>query len=200
VITGFRHAVGGFETIADVRPDLATRGKAMGNGYPIGALGGRADLMQRFSSRPGGDVLFAGTFNGHAGAAAAALAVIDKLEHQPVHEHVFRLGQMARDGFADITSRLGIPAVPTGFGSVFCTYFMEGPARTYDDLLRNDVEMYVGYRIRSLEEGHFELPMNLKRSHVSYAHQQSDIERLLEAAERSIRHVLDGRAAGAASA
>jgi glutamate-1-semialdehyde 2,1-aminomutase len=193
VITGFRHALGGFEKIADVRPDLATRGKAMGNGYPIGALGGRRDLMERFSSRPGGDVMFAGTFNGHAGGVAAALAVIDKLEREPVHEHLFRLGAMARDGFADITTRLGVPAVPTGFGSVFCTYFLDGPVRSYDDLVRNDAELYTGYRLRSIQEGVFELPMNLKRSHVSWAHRDRDIEHLLEAAERSIRAILDGR-------
>ena len=106
---------------------------------------------------------------------------------------------MARDGFTDITRRLGIPAVPTGYGSVFCTYFLDGPVRSYDDLLRNDVEMYVGYRMRSLDEGIFELPMNLKRSHVSYAHQASDIEQLLEAAERSMRHVLDVRAGAPSS-
>jgi glutamate-1-semialdehyde 2,1-aminomutase len=196
VITGFRHAIGGFETVVDVRPDLATRGKAMGNGYPIGAIGGRADLMQRFSSRPGGDVMFAGTYNGHASAVAAAIAVIDKLQREPVHAHVFRLGQMARDGFADITSRLGVPAVAAGFGSVFCTYFLDGPVRSYDDLLRNDADLYVGYRLRSLDEGIFELPMNLKRSHVSYAHTEGDVSHLLEAAERSMRHVLDSRAGG----
>jgi glutamate-1-semialdehyde 2,1-aminomutase len=196
VITGFRHALGGYETVAGVRPDLATRGKAMGNGYPIGALGGRAELMDRFSSRPGGDVQFAGTFNGHAAGAAAALEVIRQLEEEPVLPHVFRLGQMARDGFAEVCARLGVPAAVSGFGSIFCTYFLDGEVRSFDDLLRNDVDLFVGYRLEGVGEGVFELPMNLKRSQVSYAHTERDVARLLEVAERSIRRVLERRAAG----
>ncbi len=196
VITGFRHALGGFETIAGVRPDLATRGKAMANGYPIGAIGGRADLMARFTSRPGGDVLFAGTYNGHPAVAAAALAVIDKLEREPVHDYIFRLGDRARAGLAEATARIGVPAVVSGFGSIFCVYFLDGPVRSYDDLVRNDAELYVGYRLEGIHEGVFELPMNLKRSHISYAHTEADIDRLVETAERSIRSVLDRRAAG----
>jgi glutamate-1-semialdehyde 2,1-aminomutase len=120
------------------------------------------------------------------------------MEQEPVHEHIFRLGQMARDGFAEICSRLGIAAVATGFGSVFCTYFLDGEVRSYDDLIRNDAALYAGYRLESIEHGVFELPMNLKRSHVSYAHTQDDIVVLLETAERSIRTVLDRRAAGSA--
>ena len=194
VITGFRHAVGGYEVIAGVRPDIATRGKAMGNGYPIGAIGGRADLMGRFTSRPGGDVLFAGTYNGHPATSAAALALIDKLEREPVHEHIFRIGQWIRTELTSLFERMGVPAVVSGFGSVFCTYFLEGPVVSYDDLLRNDADLYMGYRLESIRRGIFELPMNLKRSHVSYAHTEADAERLIDETERSVRVVLDRRA------
>ena len=149
--------------------------------------------MERFSSRPGGDVQFAGTFNGYPAGCAAALEVISRMEEEPVHEHIFRLGQMARDGFADICRRLGIAGIATGFGSIFCTYFLDGEVRSYDDLLRNDAELYVGYRLESVAKGVFELPMNLKRSHTSYAHTEDDIAVLVETAEASIRTVLDRR-------
>ena len=89
VITGFRHALGGYQSIAGVTPDLTTMGKAMGNGWPISALGGKAELMDIFSTTPGNPVFFAGTFNGHPPTTAAALATIDKLQREPVHEHVF---------------------------------------------------------------------------------------------------------------
>jgi glutamate-1-semialdehyde 2,1-aminomutase len=194
VITGFRHGLGGYEAIAGVVPDLATRGKAMANGYPIGALGGRTELMRRFSSRPGGDVFFAGTYNGHPATVAAALAVIDKLQREPVLEHIFGLGERARAGLREVVDDLGVPAVVSGFGSVFCAYFLEGAVRSYDDLLRNDAELYVGYRLRSIQRGIFELPLNLKRSHVSYAHSETQIDRLVEEARASIRAVLDERA------
>lgn len=186
VITGFRHGLGGFQSVAGVTPDLTTFGKAVANGYPMGGVGGRADLMDLFSSSPGQPVLFAGTYNGHPAMAAAALATIAKMQREPVHEHIFRLGDKARSGLRELYGRLGIPVVVTGFGSVFVTYFMEGPAERYDDLLRNDKAMYVGYRRNLLEHGVFELPMNLKRSHISYAHKDADIDALLEATETAV--------------
>jgi glutamate-1-semialdehyde 2,1-aminomutase len=76
--------------------------------------------------------------------------------------------------------------VVTGFGSVFVTYFMEGPTDSYEDLLRNDKELFVGYRRRLVEHGVFELPLNLKRSHCSYAHTEADIDALLEATESAV--------------
>ena len=190
VITGFRHDLGGYQTLAGVTPDLTTLGKAMGNGWPVSALGGRADLMEMFSTTPGRPALFAGTFNGHPPTAAAALATIDKLGREPVHEHVFRLGENARTGLRELYARLGVPVVVAGFGSVFVTYFLEGPVQSYDDLLANDVELFVGYRKELMKHGVFELPLNLKRSHFSYAHTDADVDRLLEATEAAVRAVL----------
>ena len=190
VITGFRHGLGGYQAIAGVTPDLTTLGKAMANGYPISALGGRADLMDLFSSIPGRPAFFAGTFNGHPAMAAAALATMQKLEREPVHEHVFRLGQRVREGLTEVYRRLGVPVVVSGFGSVFVTYFQEGPVDSYEDLLRNDAELFVGYRRALLPHGIFELPLNLKRSHASYAHDDADVDALLEATERAVQSLL----------
>ena len=193
VITGFRHAVGGFQSIVDVTPDLTTVGKAMANGYPIGAIGGRADLVDQFSTTPGNPVFFAGTFNGHPAVAAAALATIAKLEREPVHEHIFALGDRIRRELTELYARLGVPAVVSGFGSVFVSYFLEGPVTSYDDLLANDVELFTGYRRALMDAGIFELPLNLKRSHVSYAHEDRHVTELVEATEVAVRSVLDRR-------
>ncbi|MFB7494356.1 aspartate aminotransferase family protein [Streptomyces sp. NPDC056161] len=191
VITGFRHALGGYQSIAGVVPDLTTLGKAIANGAPVGAIGGRADLMDHFSSRPGGPVFFAGTYNGHPDVVAAALATIRKLREEPVHEHVFRLGDRVRAGLTELYRTLDVPAVVTGYGSVFVSYFMSGPEpRSYDDLLANDTALFVGYRRRLIDEGVFELPLNLKRSHLSYAHTDADVDRLLTATETAVRHAL----------
>jgi glutamate-1-semialdehyde 2,1-aminomutase len=193
VITGFRHALGGYQSIAGVTPDLTTMGKAMGNGWPVSAIGGKAELMDLFSTTPGNPVFFAGTFNGHPPTAAAALATIAKLREEPVHEHVFRLGERVRQGLRDLYGRLGVPVVVSGFGSVFVTYFLEGPVTSYDDLLRNDLDMFTGYRRELMGHGIFELPLNLKRSHISYAHTDDDVDRLLEATEQSVATVLAAR-------
>jgi glutamate-1-semialdehyde 2,1-aminomutase len=194
VITGFRHALGGYQSIAGVTPDLTTMGKAMGNGWPVSALGGKAELMDMFSTTPGRPAFFAGTFNGHPPTSAAALATIDKLQREPVHEHVFRLGERARQGLTELYARLGVPVVVAGFGSVFVTYFLDGPVESYDDLLANDVELFTGYRRELMKRGVFELPLNLKRSHFSYAHTDEDVDRLLEGTEAAVAAVLAARA------
>jgi glutamate-1-semialdehyde 2,1-aminomutase len=109
-------------------------------------------------------------------------------------EHVFRLGERARTGLTELYARLGVPAVVSGFGSVFVTYFLDGPVVSYDDLLRNDVDLFVGYRRELMKDGIFELPLNLKRSHFSYAHTDEDVDRLLVATEAAVTRYLETRA------
>ncbi|MGW6457104.1 aspartate aminotransferase family protein [Streptomyces sp. NPDC055078] len=191
VITGFRHALGGYQSICGITPDLTALGKAIANGAPVGALGGRADLMELFSTRPGGPAFFAGTYNGHPQVVAAALATLRKLTDEPVHEHTFRLGERARTGLSALYESLGVPAVVTGYGSVFVSYFMAGPAPlSYDDLLANDAARFIGVRRNLTEHGIFELPLNLKRSHISYAHTDADIDHLIESTEAAVHKTL----------
>lgn len=199
VITGFRHGLGGYQGICGVTPDLTSMGKAIANGFPIAALAGRRDLLEEFSTVPGAPVMLAGTYNGHPGMAAAALATIRKLEEEPVYEHIFRLGDLTRRGLQDAFDQLGVSALVTGFGSVWVSYFLEGTVSSYTDLMRNDAELYVGYRRRLLDDGILELPVNLKRNHFTYAHTEAHVEHLIEAtaaavaAELATRATLGGR-------
>ena len=191
VITGFRHALGGYQSIAGVTPDLATFAKAMANGYPIAALAGSAVLMDRFG--PGGGVAFAGTYNGHAVGVSAALATIAELESGAVHAHCFSLAQAAAEGLTTIAGELGIPMHVARFGSVFVPYFMEpGPIETYTDLFRNNNARDAWFRKTMCEHGIFMIPTAMKRNHVSAAHTCADIDRTLEIA----REVLKGMPAG----
>ena len=187
VISGFRHHIGGYQTICGITPDLTALGKAMANGYPCSAVCGKAALMNRFDTRPGGDVFFAGTFNGHAYAMAACAATIGLLEGGEVHRRLFRLGHMMRQGLEEIFRGAGIPAVVTGLGSVFVVYFMEGEIRCYDDLLRNDAGLFVGIRRDARPEGVFMLPVNLKRCSIAAAHTAEDIAFALEAVTRAVK-------------
>ncbi len=185
VITGFRHGLGGYQQICGVTPDLSTFAKAMANGYPIAALVGRADMMDRFG--PGGGVMFAGTYNGHPVGVSAALATIAELSSGAVHEHCFGLAQQAAQGLADIARELGIPMTVALFGSVFVPYFMDGPIENYTDLLRNDTQRDLWFRQAMCERGIFMLPTALKRNHISAAHTQADIDRTLETARDVLR-------------
>jgi glutamate-1-semialdehyde 2,1-aminomutase len=187
VITGFRHDLGGYQRIAGVTPDLTTLAKAMANGYPIAALVGRAQYMDRFA--PGGGVLFAGTYNGHAVGVSAALATIAELEDGTVHRHAARLARRAADGLLEIARERGIPMTLAVFGSVFVPYFMDGPIDSYTDLLRNDDAADVFFRRTMAERGIFMLPTALKRNHVSAAHTDDDIDRTIELAREVLREL-----------
>tara|TARA_R110000868_G_scaffold199758_2_gene446601 strand:+ start:143446 stop:144696 length:1251 start_codon:yes stop_codon:yes gene_type:complete len=185
VITGFRHAPGGYQELVGITPDLTTYGKSMGNGFSVAGMGGRADLMSRFSSA-GGDVVLAGTFNGNPASMAAAIATMRAISDPEIgfHEHVTRLGDRMRAGLTEITERHSIPAIVSGLGSVFVTYFMDGPVRGYRDLLRNNDTAYAMFHRRMTDEGFMMYPMTLKRNHISGAHTEEHIDRTLEAADR----------------
>jgi glutamate-1-semialdehyde 2,1-aminomutase len=188
VITGFRHALGGYQAICGVTPDLATFAKAIANGFPLAALAGRAEYMDRFG--PGGGVFFAGTYNGHPANVAAGLATIAALEDGSVHRHTAALSERAADGIAAIAAEFGIPMTVARFGSVFVPYFMERPAggiARYDDLLANNTARDVWFRRTMCEHGIFMLPVALKRNHVSAAHTAEDIDRTLELARDVLR-------------
>jgi glutamate-1-semialdehyde 2,1-aminomutase len=190
VITGFRHHIGGFQALCGVLPDLTTLGKAIANGFPIAAIGGPRRYLERFTTNPAGDVHYGGTYNGNAVGVEAALATIAALEDGTVHEHVFRLGRRMREGLEEIARRAGVPAVVGGFGSLFVLCFMEGPLRSYDDVLRNDSELFLRYRRELVARGVFEMPESLGRSHISAAHTDDDVDRSLEAAEEALRAAL----------
>lgn len=191
IITGFRHALGGYQSIVGITPDLTTMGKAMANGFPIAAIGGRRDLMEHFDTHPDGDVAYAGTYNGNACSVEAALATIETMESEPVHERLFALGDRMRAGLKEIVQRAGIPSHVSGFGSLFVLSFMEGPIETMADLERNDTDLFLAYRSALVDRGVFEVPENVGRSHISYSHTEQDIDRSLEIAEEALTAALD---------
>ncbi len=189
VITGFRHALGGYQAICGVTPDLTTLAKSMANGHPCAAICGKAEYMSRFATA-GGDVFFAGTYNAHPAGVAAALATIEELEDGSVYRHTFALGDRARRGLQEIVDRAGVPGWATGFGSVVLLYFCERRvASSYTDLLECDTEFDVAFRRGLLQRGSLVLPLAFKRLHISAAHTEADVDLLLEHAEDAIREL-----------
>jgi glutamate-1-semialdehyde 2,1-aminomutase len=169
-------------------------GKAIANGFPIAAIGGARRHMEHFNTNPAGDVHFGGTYNGNAIGVEAAIATIEQLEDGSVHDRLFTLGARMREGLATIAERAGIPAVVGGYGSLFVLCFMEGPLSSYDDVLRNDTDLFMRYRRELIARGVFEMPESLGRSHISAAHTEEDIDRSLDAAEEALRAALDAGA------
>jgi glutamate-1-semialdehyde 2,1-aminomutase len=193
VITGFRHALGGYQAICGVEPDLTTFAKAIANGYPAAAVAGRAEFMEQFNTTAAGTVTFAGTYNGGAPAMAAALATIEVLEREPVHEHIFALGERMRAGLRAIARDLDVPTVISGYGSLYVMLFMDGPLTSYDDVVRNDHELFVAYRKELVRRGVLEMPENVGRNHIMYSHTEDDIDRALEVSQDALRATLARR-------
>jgi len=189
VISGFRHGLGGYQKVAGVTPDLTAMSKAIANGYPLAVVAGRADILDH--CQPGSDVFFAGTFNAHPACVAAALATIEILERPESYPRLFRLGERMRQGLSEIVQQHGIQATVMGFGSVFVLYFLQPPLISYSDLLRNDADKFLTYRRQLIARGIYELPVNLKRSYISLAHTENDIDQTLSIAHDVLLSIAD---------
>jgi glutamate-1-semialdehyde 2,1-aminomutase len=195
VVTGFRHHIGGYQAICGVMPDLTALGKALANGFPIAAIAGRRELLERFTTMPDGDVFFGGTYNGNQVGVVAALATIAELENPQLYEHIFALGERMRSGLREIISELDIDAVVTGFGSLYVVSFIPRATsvKSYDDVAANNKTLQVRYRQELIQHGVFEMPENSGRNHISYSHTSDDIDRTLEIAEASLKATIRGQ-------
>lgn len=191
VKTGFRHALGGYQSICGVTPDLSTFGKAVANGYPMGVIGGKAEFMDYFvHSDRKKKVLIAGTFNAHPLTTTAAIATLRKLASPEfgVYEHVSRLGKILEQGLRELFANVGKPFVVARQGSAFCVYFMDHLPVDFHDIVKNhDATFDSEYRLRLINEGVFHFPLPVKQGSISYAHQLSDIEETLEKTKKVLK-------------
>lgn len=180
VITGFRHALGGYQSIVGVTPDLSTFGKAATSGYPIGIVAGRRDIMERVGRTGEGAVFMGGTFNGTPSSMAAVKATIEELARPGVYERLFELGAYLRGEIDGIIARHGLKAQAAGFGSVWLVYFFDGEFRQYTDLLRNDNDLDMRFRRALIAGRQVFQPLQLKRLYLSLSHDRAVIDDTLE--------------------
>lgn len=187
VKTGFRASPGGYQQVAGVTPDLATYGKAFANGFPIGAVAGKAALMDlALSEDPARRVLIAGTYNCHPVPMAAAIACLKKLRDPAldVYGHLERLATNLEAGQRDLFSRHGVAASICRVGSAHCVYFaQEAPENWWDILEHHDAAYDLSYRRSLIERGIYHFPVATKQGSISFAHSEADIERTLEATD-----------------
>lgn len=193
VITGFRHGPGGAQDRFGVMPDLTTLGKALGNGFPISALAGRADVMDRLG--PKGDVLFAGTFAGHTLNVAAALESTRIVLEGEIHEHLDRLGQRLTVGIQAAITEVGALAQVHQSAGVWAIYFTDEPIRRFRDFARFAMDkndpVQRRYRNWLLERGIYIHPHYVIRGYLTGAHTDEDVDRLIEATTSFLWHYRD---------
>jgi glutamate-1-semialdehyde 2,1-aminomutase len=187
IITGFRVAYGGAQSLYKIQPDLTTLGKIIGGGLPVGAYGGRADIMDHMA--PMGPVYQAGTLSGNPLAVEAGLATLEILSRPGTYKQLGKLAKKMGDGLGEAADKAGIPTYRTRVGSMMCMFFTDGPVNNYEDALKCDTALYGKYFHKMLERGVYLAPSQFEAAFVSLAHTDMDIQKTLGAARRSLREI-----------
>jgi len=180
VISGFRVAYGGAQTVYDLQPDLTCLGKIIGGGLPVGAYGGSKDMMGLVA--PAGPVYQAGTLSGNPLAVTAGIETLKKLKVSGVYERLERRGSQLAQGLANAARQAGIPWSHTRMGSLLGGFFTAGPVVDYHSAKRSDTARYARFFHGMLERGSCFAPSQFEAAFVSTAHTAADIERTLKAA------------------
>jgi len=187
VMTGFRLAFGGAQERFGIRPDLSCFGKIIGGGLPVGAFGGRADIMDLLA--PLGPVYQAGTLSGNPLAMAAGLSALRELKAGGIYEKLERLGALLESGMKAAARNAGVPVQFNRCGSMFCAYFTETPVWNLDDALRCNRDRFARFFHGMLDEGVYIAPSQFEAGFLSAAHTEKDVELTVEAAARVLKQL-----------
>jgi glutamate-1-semialdehyde 2,1-aminomutase len=185
VMTGFRVARGGAQERFGIKPDLSTFGKVIGGGLPVGAFGGRAEIMDYLA--PLGPVYQAGTLSGNPLAMAAGLANLQELSDGNAYDQLEDLGARLEAGLKDAAAGARLPVQFHRCGSMFCAYFTSQPVYNVADALKSDRERFKRYFHGMLERGIYLAPSQFEAGFLSTAHTPADIERTVRAAGEVMR-------------
>jgi len=188
IITGFRVAYGGAQSLYKIKPDLTTLGKIIGGGLPVGAYGGRADIMDLMA--PAGPVYQAGTLSGNPLAVEAGLATLGILSRPGTYKKLGKLAAKMGDGLIEAAKKAGIPTYHTRVGSMMCMFFSDDPVNNYDDALKCNTERYAKYFHGMLKRGVYLAPSQFEAAFVSLAHTEKDIEKTIGAAGQSLGEIV----------
>ncbi len=190
VMTGFRLAKGGYQEIAGLRPDLTAMGKVIGGGLPVGAFGGRADIMDHLA--PDGPVYQAGTLSGNPLAMAVGLAQLRELEKQNAWAVLEETGAAFEAGIRSLLADLGKPLTFNRIGSMFCLFFTENPVHNLADAKTSNTAAFRRFFHRSLEKGVYFAPSPFEAGFLSLAHHPDDLSETMEILRDSLKYALHG--------
>jgi glutamate-1-semialdehyde 2,1-aminomutase len=185
VMTGFRLAKGGAQERFGITPDLSCFGKVIGGGLPVGAFGGRADIMDCLA--PLGPVYQAGTLSGNPVAMAAGIAALEELLDGRAYARLEALGAALETGLGEAAKRANIPVQFNRCGSMFCGYFTGDPVHNLAEAMKSDRERFKRYFHGLLDEGIYLAPSQFEAGFLSTAHTDADIEKTIAAAAKVMR-------------
>jgi glutamate-1-semialdehyde 2,1-aminomutase len=187
VITGFRVSLGGAQELYGIEPDLTCLGKIIGGGLPVGAFGGRRDVMERLA--PLGAVYQAGTLSGNPLAVTAGLAMLKLLRELDPYPELERRGAMLEGGLSAAAGEVGIETTINRVGSMMTAFFASEPVTSWDSAKKADTQKYGKFFRAMLDEGVYLAPSQFECAFLSLAHTDEAIEKTIRAARRAFRAV-----------
>tara|TARA_B100001057_G_scaffold247668_1_gene248001 strand:+ start:277 stop:1545 length:1269 start_codon:yes stop_codon:yes gene_type:complete len=183
VMTGFRVAKGGAQSIYGISPDLTTLGKIVGGGMPAAAFGGRADIMNQLA--PDGPVYQAGTLSGNPVAMAAGLATLDAIDKEGFYKSLNKKTKKLVDGFKFAATKANVPITTEYQGGMFGVFFTNlSSVSSFEDVATSNIEMFKKFFHGMLNEGIYLAPSAYEAGFVSAAHGDKEIEKTIKAAEK----------------
>ena len=183
VISGFRVGPGGAQELYGVMPDLTCLGKIIGGGLPVGAYGGRRDVMEQMA--PEGDIYQAGTLSGNPLAMAAGLATLRVLKERDVYQELENKGRMLFSGLEDAAKAAKVNVVINRIGSMGALFFGENPVTDFASAKASDAERFRRYYANMLKQGIYLAPSAFEACFVSMAHDENTIQKTIDSAARS---------------
>ena len=185
VMTGFRVAFGGAQQLYRIKPDLTTLGKIIGGGLPVGAYGGRAEIMEMIA--PAGPVYQAGTLSGNPLAMAAGLATVRHLkQHSEIYQQLEERAETLVNGVLETAKKKGVALTANRVGSMFTWFFQEGEVHDWDTAAKSDTQAFAKFYRGMLEHGTYLPPSQYEAIFLSAAHSDDDISKTIDAAGASL--------------
>jgi glutamate-1-semialdehyde 2,1-aminomutase len=187
VMTGFRVDLGGAQRLYDIQPDLTTLGKVIGGGMPVGAYGGRREIMSMMA--PVGPVYQAGTLSGNPLAMIAGITTLQILSESGLWQQMENNSQLLADGIRQAAEQASIPIWQNRVGTMFATFFTEQPVVDLDSAKSSDLRRFNQFFHTMLENGIYLAPSQFEAGFVSSAHGEKEIQSTIEAAKLAFRHL-----------
>jgi len=185
VMSGFRVAYGGAQEVYGVTPDMTTLGKIIGGGLPVGAFGGKKEIMSLLS--PAGGVYQAGTLSGNPLAMTAGIETLKLLKEDGFYQKLEQKSAFVAEGIAKAAKDAGVPIYSTRVGSMFCAFFSKNPVYDWDSAAACDTVAFGNYFRAMLEEGIYLAPSQFETAFVSISHTEQDLEQTIAAAGRCFK-------------
>ncbi len=189
VMSGFRVAAGGAQQLYGIQPDLTTLGKIIGGGLPVGAYGGKKEIMGRVS--PAGDIYQAGTLSGNPLAMRAGLETLKLVREEGFYEKLEQQAALLEEGLRQNMKRLGVDYYMTRVGSMGCLFFNEQPVYNYRQAKQCDTQLFARYFQALLEAGVYVAPSQFEAFFLSAAHGEAEVAFMTEAHEKALRTALN---------